>query len=98
MDSNSINQNDQFLVMQQRLFQLEQIVARSSAQISAEPHASPPVNMGEEEASISALHSLTTRSSYSWSPSPFLSEVLSLDPSLFPTTMLTYDERRKTID
>jgi hypothetical protein len=84
--------------MQQRLFQLEQIVAQSSVQPSAEPHTSPPINMDEQEASISALHSLITRPSYSWSPSLFLSEVLSLDPSLFPTTMLTDDERRRTID
>lgn len=98
MDSNSIKQNEQFLAMQQRLFQLEQIVAQSSAQPSAEPHTSPSVNIDEEEASIPALHSLTIRPSYSWTPSPFLSEVLSLDSSLLPTTMLTDNERRKTID
>lgn len=63
MDSNSIKQNEQFLAMQQRLFQLEQIVAQSSAQPSAEPHTSPPVNIDEEEASIPALHSLTIRPS-----------------------------------
>ncbi|KAI7860384.1 hypothetical protein BDC45DRAFT_431167, partial [Circinella umbellata] len=36
--------------------------------------------------------------SYSWPLSPFLTEVLSLDSSLFPTTMLTNDECCKTID
>ncbi|KAG2214768.1 hypothetical protein INT45_002195 [Circinella minor] len=100
MDSNSITQNEQFIAMQQRLLQLEQIVAQSSAQPSAEPVSSPNVNMvdDEEEENMSSLHSLPVRPSYSWSPSPFLTEVLSLDSSLFPTTMLTDDERRKTID
>jgi hypothetical protein len=98
MDSNSINQNEQFLAMQQRLLQLEQIVAQSSAQPSAEPLTSPNVNMEDEEETLSALHSLKVRPSYSWSPSPFLTEVLSLNSPLFPGTMLTDDERRKTID
>jgi hypothetical protein len=98
MDSNSINKNEQFIAMQQRLLQVEQIVAQSSAQPSAEPHTSTHVNMDDEEEPISVLHSLKIRPSYSWSPSTFLSEVLSLDSSLFPTTMLTDDERRKTID
>ncbi|KAI8058852.1 hypothetical protein BDF21DRAFT_348655 [Thamnidium elegans] len=52
----------------------------------------------DEGETLSALHSLSIRPSYTWSPSEFLSEVLSLDSPLFPTTMLTDDERRKTID
>ena len=88
--------------MQQRLLQLKQIVAQSSARLSAEPLSSPNVNMmdDEEEENLSSLHSLPVRPSYSWSPSPFLIKVLSLDSSLFSITMLTDDddERRKTID
>ncbi|KAI9248588.1 hypothetical protein BDA99DRAFT_446181, partial [Phascolomyces articulosus] len=38
------------------------------------------------------------RPSYTWSPSPFLSEILQLDSSLFPTKMLTDEERKKLID
>ncbi|KAG2211367.1 hypothetical protein INT45_010580 [Circinella minor] len=100
MDSNSITQNEQFIAMQQRLLQLEQIVAQSSAQPSAEPVLSPNINMvdDEEEENLLSLHSLPVQPSYSWSLSPFLTEVLSLDSSLFLTTMLTDDERHKTID
>jgi hypothetical protein len=98
MESNS-DTNEQFLAMQQRLLQLEQIVAQTSAQPSAEPYnTSIPVNMDAEEEATSRLHSLSVRPTYSWSPSPFLSEVLALDSPLFPTTMLTEAERRRTID
>ncbi|KAG2217435.1 hypothetical protein INT45_000709 [Circinella minor] len=67
MDSNSITQNEQFIAMQQRLLQLEQIVAQSSTQPSAEPVSSPNVNMvdDEEEENLSSLHSLLVRPSYS---------------------------------
>ncbi|KAG2223643.1 hypothetical protein INT45_010002 [Circinella minor] len=100
MDSNSITQNEQFVAMQQRLLQLEQIVAQSSAQPSTESLSFPNVNMvdDEEEENLLSLHALPVRPSYSWSPSPFLTKVLSLDSSLFPTTMLTDDERRELID
>jgi hypothetical protein len=84
--------------MKQRVLQLEQIVAQSSAQPSAEPLTSPNVNMEDEEETLSALHSLKVRPSYSLSPSPFLTEVLSLNSPLFPGTMFTDDERHKTID
>ncbi|KAG1143009.1 hypothetical protein G6F37_008386 [Rhizopus arrhizus] len=75
--------------MQQRL--------QSSAQPSVGLQTPPNTSMEEEE-TLSALHSLTVRLSYSGSLSPFLSKTLSLDSSLFPTTMLNDDKRRKTID
>jgi hypothetical protein len=49
MNSNSTHQNEQFLAMQQRLLQLKQVVAQSSAQPSAEPLTSPNVNIEDEE-------------------------------------------------
>ena len=52
----------------------------------------------DDEGTISALHSLRIRSSYSSYPTPFLTEVLALDSSLFPTTMRLDDERREVID
>ena len=52
MDSNLLNQNEQFIAMQQRLLELEQIVAQSSAQPSAEPLSSPNVNMVDDEVKI----------------------------------------------
>ncbi|KAG2217030.1 hypothetical protein INT45_003986, partial [Circinella minor] len=68
-----MTQNEQFIAMQQRLLQLEQIVAQSSAQPSAEPLSSSNVNMeDEDEETIFII--------------------------LFPTTMLTDDERHKLID
>jgi hypothetical protein len=91
MDSNSTNQNEKFLAMQQRLLQLEQIVAQSSVQPSTEPLTSPGASMEDEEKTLSALHSLRVRPSYSWAPSPFLTEALSLNSLLFPSTMLTDD-------
>ncbi|KAG2190805.1 hypothetical protein INT47_002545, partial [Mucor saturninus] len=84
--------------MQQSLLQLEELVAQSRAQTSTEPQTSPNVNMDADDETIAALHSLRIRPSYSWTPSPFLTEVLSLDSPLFPTTMLPDDERRKLID
>ncbi|KAI7895717.1 uncharacterized protein EV154DRAFT_494695 [Mucor mucedo] len=98
MDSNSLNQNEQFVAMQQRLFQLEQLVAQSRAQTSTESQTSPNVNMDADDETIAALDSLRIRPSYYWTPSSFLTEVLALDSPLFPTTMLTDDERRKLID
>lgn len=52
----------------------------------------------DDEKTISALHSLRIRPSYPSSPTPFLTKVLALDSSLFPTTMLPDDERSKLID
>ncbi|KAG2205131.1 hypothetical protein INT47_002225 [Mucor saturninus] len=99
MDPNSVNQNRQFIVIQQGLLQLEQIVTQSSTQSSAEPQTSLNIHMdANNEETISALHSLRIRPSCSWSPTPFLTEVLALDSLLFTTTMLPDDERRKLID
>jgi hypothetical protein len=52
----------------------------------------------DDEETISALHSLRIKPSYSSSTTPFLTEVFALDSSLFPTTMLPDDKRRKLID
>ncbi|KAI8085715.1 hypothetical protein BDF21DRAFT_336707 [Thamnidium elegans] len=85
--------------MQQIILDLEQIVlSQASAQLSSEPESGTPIEMMDEGGTLSALHSLSIRPSYTWSTSEFLSEVLSLDSPLFPTTMLIDDERRKTID
>ncbi|KAI8974981.1 hypothetical protein BDB01DRAFT_380531 [Pilobolus umbonatus] len=91
MESNPSNS------MQQRLFHLEQLATQQQAQPSAEPNSSPEhtMDMGENN---SVLHSLGIRPSYSWCSSPFLNEVLSLDTSLFPSTVMSEDERRKMIE
>ncbi|KAI9243197.1 hypothetical protein BDA99DRAFT_544574 [Phascolomyces articulosus] len=52
----------------------------------------------EAEVEGSTLHSLQPRPSYSWSPIPFLTNVLSLDNPLFPKTMLPDEQQHKTID
>lgn len=99
VDPSSVNQNEQSIAMQQKLLQLEQIIAQSSAQPSAEPQTSSNVNMDvDDEGTISTLHSIRNRPSYSSSPTPFFTEVPALDPSTFPTTTLLDDERRKLID
>ncbi|KAG2234670.1 hypothetical protein INT48_005822 [Thamnidium elegans] len=96
---NQPDQNEQLVAVQQRILDLEQIVlSQASAQLPPEPESRTPIELMDEGETLSALHSLSIRPSYTWSPSEFLSEVLSLDSPLFPTTMLTDDERRKTID
>ncbi|KAI9262422.1 hypothetical protein BDA99DRAFT_438682 [Phascolomyces articulosus] len=85
--------------MQQRIFQLEQMLAQETSQSSTEQQPSENVDMEDhDEETLSALHSLRVRPSYTWSPSPFLSEILQLDSSMFPTKMLTDEERKKIID
>ncbi|KAI7879339.1 uncharacterized protein EV154DRAFT_401872, partial [Mucor mucedo] len=44
------------------------------------------------------LHFLGIRLSCSWNPPDFLTEVVTLDPPLFPTMMIPDKECRKLID
>ncbi|KAI9271650.1 hypothetical protein BDA99DRAFT_545887 [Phascolomyces articulosus] len=73
--------NDQYVAMQQRIVQLEQMLAQTASQSSTEQQPS--------DNSTTLLHLV---------PFSISSEILQLDSSLFPTKMLTDEERKKLID
>ncbi|KAG2203119.1 hypothetical protein INT47_004926 [Mucor saturninus] len=78
------NTSEQLVALQQRIMQLEQFITQQQPQQQSST-AQPSAEQQQQP-------------SYSWTPPPLLSEVLQLESSLFPATMLTDDERRKVIE
>jgi hypothetical protein len=99
MSSNN-NENlsiEQLVAMQQRQIQrLEELLVF---------HLPPSSTSGslfddhmDNSSGATSLHSIGVRSTYNWTPSPILSEVLSLDKVIFATSALSDDQLAKIIE
>jgi hypothetical protein len=52
----------------------------------------------DDSSGVTSLHSIGVRPSYNWTPSPILSEVLSLDKAIFTTPALSDDQQAKVVE
>ncbi|KAI9338901.1 hypothetical protein BD770DRAFT_400542 [Pilaira anomala] len=98
MDSN-ISPDQTIFNMQQRLAHLEQMLQQAQPSAEQGPSAENPTSMDTNDTTETTdLHSLEVRPSYTWTPSEFLTGVLSLDEPIFTSPAITDEERKKTIE
>ncbi|CAO3693376.1 hypothetical protein G6F70_003785 [Rhizopus microsporus] len=87
---------EQLVAMQQQQIQrLEELLV---PHLPSSTSASPFDDHMDDSSGVTSLHSIGVRPTYNWTPSPILSEVLSLDKAIFATPALSDDQRAKIID